>query len=483
MSPDLKIGDTYKSNVEVPVVAETDVLVAGGGPGGCAAAIAAARNGAKVMLIERYGSLGGMMTSGNAGLTMYIKYSGNPQEHVKDHKTLETNPEELQIVGGIPREITDRLLATNVGIGNFGTCGPYVFTSSEDFKRLLFQMMKESKVQLRLHSWVVDVIREAEELNALVLESKSGRQAITARQFIDATGDGDVAARAGVPYYAGVTPEDLCAKETKTGVMQTMGVMFKVGNVDLQRTFDWLTENPRHFGKQNFARFTLEEAREHFGKGEMATIMILMDKTPTGFQVYNLPTEGVVTLCCPSVRGDGCNVEDLTRAQVTVATMVGRWLDNIKEAIPGFQNAFLLDCPEIGVRETRHILGDYIMNIEDIYHQTKFEDCVGLGSHPIDTRPRPEWLDDPETSYPPRWYYQIPFRCQIARDRSNLLTAGRCISATHEGSGCIRATVQCMITGQAAGTAAAMCVKQNANPRDLDTDELRRTLTEQGVRL
>ena len=172
---------------------------------------------------------------------------------------------------------------------------------------------------------------------------------------------------------------------------------------------------------------------------------------------------------------DGCNADDLTRAEVVIAKMLARWMEGIR-AFPGFENAFLLQVPEMGVRETRHIEGDYLLTLEDIYHQKQFEDCIGFGAHPIDTRPRPEWLNDPETSYPPRWYFQIPFGALIVRDLDNLLVAGRCISATHEGFGCIRPTVQCMVTGEAAGTAAALAVAQGCDPRKLSVVELRERL-------
>ena len=250
----------------------------------------------------------------------------------------------------------------------------------------------------------------------------------------------------------------------------------------MERTFSWLEENPENFREQPFAGFTLMEAKERFEKSEMAVINIVRkNETVAGFQVYNLPTEGVVTLCCPSVKNmDGCNVEDLTKAEIVMADMLKRWMESIHK-VPGFEKAFLLQVPEMGVRETRHIQGDYLLELMDIYHQKKFEDCIGLGSHPIDTRPRPEWLNDPETAYPSRWCFQIPFRSLIAKTIKNLLIAGRCISATHEAFGCIRPTVQCMITGEAAGTAAAMCVKQNVKPRNLNTDELRKALKEQGV--
>jgi len=472
---------TIKQEVEIEVLPEVDVVIAGGGTAGVVAAIAAARGGANVTLIERYGYLGGMITAGNAGLTMYTKFSGNPDEHNKDQKALATNPRDVQIAGGIVREITERLIEGNIGLGSSGTFGSYVFTSSEDFKRMLLQMMKEENLKLRLHTWAVDVIQEENTIKGVVIESKSGRQFVPAKQFIDATGDGDLAARSGVPYTIGVTEDDVCAKASKIGKMQNVGVMFKMGNVDLKATYEWLTKSPEHFKMQSFARFSLEEAKERFEKGEMSTIMVRNDKVPQCFQVYNQPDEGVVTLCCPQIKDiDGCDAEQLTRAEVIMADMLGRWIENIKE-LPGFEKSFLLDCPEMGVRETRHIQCDYVLNLMDIYEGREFEDSIGLGSHPIDTRPRPEWLDDPETAYPPRWSFKIPYRCMIAKNKENLLIAGRCVSATHEAFGCIRPTVQCMIIGEAAGTAAALCIKEDVTPRTLDTNLLQKTLKDSGV--
>jgi hypothetical protein len=477
-------SDIIEQTVKTEVLAEVDVVVAGGGTAGVVAALAAARNGVNVMLVERYGYLGGMLTAGNAGLTMYTKYSGSRTEHDKDEETLKTAPEEIQIVGGIPREITERLLETGFGKGNSGTFGSYVFTSSEDFKRLLFQMMKEAKVKLQLHSLVVDVIQADDAIQGIVIESKSGRQLIPAKQFIDATGDGDVAARAGVPFTVGVTEADICAKQAKIGEMQPVGVMFKVGNCDLRKTMAWLEKNPDNFREHPFARFSLETVISNFAAGDTATMCVvhLGGNRNSWFQVYNLPTEGVVTLCCPLIKDmDGCNAEDLTRAEVVMADMVERWIDRISSTIPGFENIFLLDCPQMGVRETRHIQGEYLLNLMDIYEQRDFADSIGLGSHPIDTRPRPEWLNDPETAYPARWSFKIPYRSLVAKGKRNLLVAGRCMSATHEAFGCIRPTVQCMITGEAAGTAAALCVKKNVNPGTLDSKLLQKTLKDRGV--
>ena len=476
---------SFTKTIETPIVDDVDVLVAGGGTAGCVAALAAARNGAQVMLVERYGYLGGMVTAGNAGLTMYMKFSGDPKQHAADQETLKTRPRDVQIAGGITGELADRLLESRFGIGNFGHAGSYIFTSSEDVKRLLFELMEEANVKLRLHSWAVDVVMEDDSIRGVILESKSGRQAVTARMVIDATGDGDLCARAGVPYHLGVTPDDLSVEEgAALGDMQAMGVMFKVGNVDLDSTFTWLKNNPDRFASQPFARFTLDEASDYFDRGDMTTFNILMDDTPRRFQVYRLPAKGVVTLCCPTFKGDGTNVEDLTRAELVLARTVNRWLENIRASVPGFESSFLLDCPQIGVRETRHVAGDHVLNIKEVFDGVDFPDSIGRGSHPIDTRPRPKWLEDPETSYPPRWFFHIPFRSLLARDKSNLMMAGRCISATHEAFGCIRPTVQCMITGEAAGTAAALCAKNgHTDVRRLPVEELRQTLSKQGVLL
>ncbi len=475
-------GSIYEDKVQAEVLAAVDVAVIGGGTAGVVAALAAARNGAKTVLVEKSGSLGGMLTGGNAGITMYTKFSGRPEEHAADVELLKKNPRELQVAGGIPMEITDRLLASGYAIGNEGTAGSYVFSSPEDFKRVLFEMMKEANVELRLHSQFAGVVREGGRILGAALESKSGRQILPAAQFVDATGDGDVAFKAGADYTVGVTDRDLCASRAVIGEMMNVGVMFRVGNVDLERCFVHLAEHPEHFKMQQFARFTFDEARERMRKGEMATIVITREgETPGRFQVYNLPTPGVVTLCCPQLKGvDGCRAEDLTHAEEWMAEVLGRWMTSIR-TFPGFEDSFLLQVPEIGVRETRHIGGDYILTLEDIYHQKHFDDCIGFGAHPIDTRPRPDWLRDPENAYPPRWYFEMPYRSLTVSKVDNLLTAGRCISATHEAFGCIRPTVQCMILGEASGTAAAMAAVKGVDPRDLDAGELRERLKKAGA--
>ena len=170
--------NVFMQEVTAEILPGADVVVVGGGTAGVVAALAAARVGAKVVLIERYGYLGGMITAGNAGLTMYTQYSGDAGEHARDEETLKSDPSGIQIVGGIVREITERLLDSGMGKGNAGTFGSYVFTSSEDFKRLLFQMIREYGVILRLHSFAVNVVKKGNSITGVIVESKSGRQMI-----------------------------------------------------------------------------------------------------------------------------------------------------------------------------------------------------------------------------------------------------------------------------------------------------------------
>ena len=256
-----------------------------------------------------------------------------------------------------------------------------------------------------------------------------------------------------------------------------MGTMFRMGNVDLERCFQYLRDHMDQFRVQRCALLDFDQAYRAFARGDMMTINV----AGLGFsmQIYNLPLPGVVTLCCPCHEGSGLSVEDLTEAEIAIANDIRQRVLKIKSALPGFEEAYLLDAPEIGVRETRHIVGEYLLTIEDILSDQKFEDAIGRGCHPIDTSPVPKLLR--EKPLPHRWSFSIPYRSLVPQEIDNLLIAGRCISQTHEASGCTRTTVQCMITGEAAGAAAAMSVQRGSRPRCLDVAALQDVLTAGGV--
>lgn len=475
---DLALGSSYRSNVEAEVVADVDVIVAGAGTAGCVAAIAAARRGAKVLLVERQGHLGGMMTRGNAGLTKFIVHGQGPEKCAEISDALATDPASVQAVGGITVEIVRRLIDTGAGLGTHGQAGAYVFTAQQEFKWLLLDLMKESHVEVLFHSFIVDAAKKDDAVCGIVVENKSGRQALLGRIVVDATGDGDVAAKAGAPFVVGVGPDDLAAKDgTPAGTMMGMGAMFRMGNVDMEKCFAFLDAHPDRFRLQSCANIPLETARENFRQGEMMTILVKGRKR--NFQIYNSPLPGVVTLHCNTSGGDGLSATDLSRNEFVIAERIRADVAEVKADIPGFEHAFVLGVPEVGVRETRHIRGEYVLNEQDIFTQREFEDTVGRGCHPFDISPIPDFMKD--RLLPPRWYFNIPYRCLVPLKVENLLVAGRCISATHEAGGCIRPTAQCMVTGEAAGTGAGLCVRREESPRSLDVSALRRALKEQGV--
>ncbi len=472
--------ETITTTIETQIVADVDVLVVGGGPAGCAAAIAAARAGATTMLAERSGALGGMMTTGNAGLTNYIVHQKSQAVQREIVAELGKDPAAVQIVGGLPMEITRRLLDAGAAVGTEGTAASYVFTSQPRFKWLLLDMMEEAGVQLLLHSLAVDVLMDDGRVAGVVFENKEGRQAVLAKNVVDGTGDGDVAAKAGCEFVLGVGPDDAAAKADPAalGTMSHMGVMYRMGNVDLRRCLEHMKEHREHYQVQALALYSFNDAYERFLKGEMVTFVAKGKEI--GLQVYNSPDPGVVTLCCPCYGGNGLLVKDLTQGESAMRDIMRKQIDDIR-LLPGFEESFLLDCPDVCVRETRRVVGEYVLTIEDVLAGRDFEDSIGRGAHTVDAHGIPDAIKKREV--PRDWYFRIPYRCLVPKGIDGLFVVGRCASYTHEAFGCARTTVQCMVTGEAAGVAAAMCASDGGGPRTVDVAALRETLAAQGVLL
>lgn len=477
-----RIGSTFEYSASATVAEAVDVVVAGGGSAGAVAAIAAARAGARVLLVEARGYLGGMMTAGNAGLTTYIVHEKDESARAALMADLRDRPAAVHVAGGIPMEIPRRLAACGAATLTSGQPGAYVFASQGDFKVLLVEMAREAGVRFLLHSTVVDAHMQGKRIAGVLVHNKSGMQLVPSGAFVDATGDGDLAALAGVPFFKGVGVEDEVYREDRgtLGAMGHMGVMFRMGGVDTERCFEHLGRNPEAFQVQRVAGQGMEEALACARRGDMACFVVKVSGLG-GVQLYNSPVPGVYTVCCPCFEGDGTSARDLSAGEVGLAREVRRYASRLREAVPGFERALILDLPEIGVRETRHIHGDYLLTLRDILLMTRFPDSIGRGSHPVDTKPVPSYLKDADL--PSRFHFHIPYGCLLAKGVDNLLLAGRCVSCTHEASGCMRTTVQCMVTGQAAGTAAAMSVSRGVDPRGLVVEDLRRRLAEDGVPL
>jgi glycine/D-amino acid oxidase-like deaminating enzyme len=427
---------------QIPVTLEKDIVIGGGGPAGIAAAVAAAREGCDVVLIERYGFLTGAHASGHVGTFCGVYY-------VVDGKLTE-------LVKGFVSELLHRLRDVS------GLCEPVWFgrTGLVTYDPLWFKQISEELVlgagaHLLLHSLITDVIVEGNEIRGLITESKSGRHAIMGKIFIDATGDADIAARAAAPYNLG-----------DKGVMQFPSTNFRIANVKTEIAKD------------------LTFADLHRKLSEVAQLGELNLPRADGY-LFLTPRKGemVCNMTTVSRKGgvlDGTKVDDLTYAEVEGRKQAREYEKFLKKYLPGFEEIFIEDAGQIGIRETRTILGDYTLTNDDVVKASKFEDAIARSAWPIELHAIDEvklvWLDEGD-------FYEIPYRCLLPKGVENLLVAGRCISAEHEAQASVRVAAQCFAEGEAAGTAAAMALKAGADVREINPLELRKRLVQKGAYL
>jgi len=419
---------------EVPVVAEADVVVAGAGPGGLPAAVSAARNGAKVLLIERYGFMGGLATAG-----LVAPILGHTAS--KSHRP---------IVEGLLREMTERMHALGGAPTWAQACQEWgIRFDAEALKVVADQMVREAGIDLLLHTLVVDAVVRDNRIEALIIESKSGRQAVKGDVFIDATGDADVAFRAGVPITQG---------RSFDGLVESMGSFMHIGGVQ-----DVTEEQIR------LARQMIEE---QMMRGELRFYNSNFAGRNTAHRDFFSPN-------MTRWPGDPTDVWALTEAELGVREQVWKLITFLRSSAPGFEGAYLRQTStQVGPRESRQIVGDYALTGDDVAEGRKFDDGIARGSWWIDIHcprgetypvhlcvvecPRQEecpfWAAEHDRSmrskadlYPPDdGWYEIPYRALTAKAVSNLLAAGRCISATHQGMAGARVMGTCVAIGEAA---------------------------------
>lgn len=463
----MNFSDSFEQTVQVQKLKPSDLVVAGAGTAGTVAAIAAGRLGIKTTLVEASHTIGGMMTFGNAGLTKFIPHTSDPEINRQILVQLKHNPQSVQVIAGIAREIIDKLLERKAALATENNLASYVFTDPCAFSMLLLELLEEAGVQLILNSPCVAVMKSNNRIDAVIMENKSGRQALTADVFIDATGDADLAYRAGAELIDDPSKAELCP----------VGAMYRAGNVHLDRTIEFLQQHPDRFVLHPFSLMTLDQVIDQFHKKQMVCFSVKAGGHD--MQIYNSPDPFVCTLCCSCGSVNATVAKEKTSAQIQMMRTLQQRIEIMRNEVPGFENAFLIDMPTAGVRETRRVRGDYILTDEDVLQSVYFEDTVARGSHPVDIRPVTERIKN--FKYPPDWTFSVPYRSLIARDLDNLLLAGRCISATHHAAGSVRVTSLCMATGQAAGMAAALSVFDQKNPREIDIQKLKKSLQEQNV--
>lgn len=444
---------------QVPVRDHVDVLVAGAGPSGIIAAVAAAENGLRVALLENRSFVGGNMTIGLPVLG-FLGQKGN------------------QIIKGLPQQLIDRLRACN-GASEHRPCPLHMgitLVEPEAVKTAALDMLLEAGVDVRLHTACAGVVLKENRVAGLITESKTGREAIGAKMVIDCTGDADVAYRAGVE----------CDKGNAQGGMQPPTLMFCLAGVDTEKLRTSIANQPRtyltdfipneYFGQNR--QFIVVGLREQIRQAQEAGLLIPTERTIliTGLRA------GEVWVNMTRVKGvDGSDARSLSYGEIEARRQIADVQRYLVEYVPGFENAyFTKTAPFLGIRETRRIVGEYVMNRDDVLSCRRFEDGIAVASYPIDIH-RPaddgctlEWCGD---------CYDIPFRSLVPRGVDGLLVAGRCVSATHEAMAAIRVMATCMAMGEAAGRAGAMAVREGVPPAAVDVARLRRELLDRGAYL
>lgn len=407
-----------------PVIAETDVLVVGGGAAGVAAAVAAARAGARAMLVERYGSLGGLASNGLIALLLTMD-DGRGRQVVAGlcHELVERLTRRGAAVhppaeewGSGDQELVERYRRLGLVWGS----GPHVVRYSvaydpEEFKVECDQLVLDAGVDLRFHRWAAGVVRDGPRVTHVIFESKAGREAIACQAVIDATGDLDVGALAGEPF-------------------------------ELERIYPWLWFRTANVGSE--AESSPERPNYY--------------RTPrAGGYLHPWGAAGRVARDI-----DPTNPDDLTFAEVECRQLVRAELDRLRGRVPGFQGAWLAQfASTLGITESRRLSGRYVVSRDDM--DTAFDDIVAVTGH---------WTKYGAT-------YAIPYRALLARETDNLLAAGRCISVDHRAHHATKEIPACFATGEAAGAAAALALQHGATPAGVDVGSLQRHLRAAGAYL
>lgn len=387
-----------------------------------------------------------------------------------------------QIIRGIPQELIDRLSSME-GTTGHQLCPVHCSVTvidGEELKYAAQEMCLEAGVQLLLHSLVTEVVVEDGVLKEVVVQNKSGRQPIRAKTFIDATGDGDVAARSQVPCNIGRPADGGCQPPT---------LMFRLGDVDIER-FVADTEERRRSGSEDARRYDrrldygYDEYRQgkrfiFFGYNDVILRARSRGEFPVpqdGLIVVTLPRLGEVAVNMVKVPGtDATDAQSLTQAEIEGRRQIFIVHSFLKKYIPGFAQSYLsASAHQIGIRESRRIQGEYTLTVDDLAQNREFSDSIARGGYMVDVH-HPAGRGGVKAVHFDAGY-RIPYRSLIPLGVENLIVAGRCISTDCEAFGAIRVMATCMAIGQAAGTAAAVCIRTGATPRTVDIREVQSAL-------
>jgi FAD dependent oxidoreductase len=430
----------------IPLYGEYEVAVLGGGPAGIAAAVAAARAGRRTLLIERYGFLGGMGTA--AGVTNFCGLHANV--HGEMHR----------IVQGIASDLLDRI--DRLG----GLSAPHLILGkilaqaydTAAYKIAADDLLASHKVDILFHALGAGVVmHDDRRINALMVETKAGRQAVRADIFIDCSGDGDLAAWAGARFEVG----------DNAGSMLYPSMMFRLNGIDPQkagkawRTIPALMEAAEAAGSHHFPR---------------KAVIVRPQRSPVEWRVNftQLAREDGTAI-------SGLEPDDLTRGEIEGRRQAVNAF-NFLRTVPGFEKSYIVDLPpQLGIRETRRVIGGYMLSGDDVLGCASFDDSIGVNGWPMEQHV----AGDVIFRFPPipqsRGFNELPYRMLTPEGIDNLLVAGRCASMTHDGQSAARVSGACFAMGEAAGTAAALALDGNAIPADIAVERLQQALRQGGA--
>jgi hypothetical protein len=441
----LSLGTITEPARNVPVYGEYDVAVLGGGPAGIAAAVAAARAGRRTLLIERYGFLGGMGTA--AGVTNFCGLHANV--HGEMHR----------VVQGIASDLLariDRLGGLNAPHLILGKIFAQAYDTAA-YKIAADDLLAHHKVDVLFHALGAGVIMHDERrVDALLVETKAGRQAVRAAIHIDCSGDGDLAAWAGAPFEVG----------DNAGSMLYPSMMFRLNGIDPDKAGDAWRTIPMLMEKA-------AAAGKHFPR--MGAI-VRPQKSGVEWRV------NFTQLARNDGRAiNGIEPDDLTRGEIDGRRQALEAFEFLR-TVPGFEKSYIVDLPpQLGIRETRRVVGGYMLSGEDVLGCASFTDSIGVNGWPKESHV----AGDVVFEFPPipesRGFNELPYRMLVPERIDNLLVAGRCASMTHEGQSAARVSGACFAMGEAAGAAAALALSGNTIPRDIAVEKLQQRLKDGGA--
>jgi hypothetical protein len=431
---------------QIPLYGEYEVAVLGGGPAGIAAAVASARAGRRTLLIERYGFLGGMGTA--AGVTNFCGLHAN------------VFGEMHRVVQGVASDLLariDRLNGLNAPHLVLGKIMAQAYDTAA-YKIAADDLLTSHNVDILFHALGAGAaMRDNGRIDALMVETKAGRRAIVASIFIDCSGDGDLAAWAGVPYEVG----------DNAGSMLYPSMMFRLNGIDPEkagdawRTIPALMEQAEAAGTHHFPR-------------KAAIVRPQRSQVEWRVNFTQLSRDDGRAI-------NGIEPDDLTTGEIEGRRQAIKAFEFLR-TVPGFENSYIVDIPpQLGIRETRRVVGDYMVSGEDVLACASFDDSIGVNGWPIEAHV----AGDVVFKFPPipesRGFNELPYRMLTPQGIDNLLMAGRCASMTHEGQSAARVSGACFVMGEAAGTAAALALSGNTPPRDIDVATLQTQLKRQGA--